>query len=91
MQYYGLFKDGIGGSRGRTLMVGASIPIHCLALRVDVLHLQCTSLAVVGMTCHNFCSVPIVSVHTMSCFTPLQYSTDCRIAVFHRLLTDTRD
>ena len=91
MQYYSLLKDGIGGSGGSTLMVGASIAIHCLALCMDVPHLQCTSLAVVGMTCHNFCSIPIVSVHTMSCFPPLQYSTDCHIAVFHRLLTDARD
>ena len=48
MQYYSLFKDGICGSGGRTLMVGASIAIHCLAVRTDVPCLQCTSLVVVG-------------------------------------------
>ena len=54
MQYYSLFKDGICGSRGHSLTVGVSITIHCLALRTDVPCLQDTSLAVVGMTCHNF-------------------------------------
>ena len=48
MQYCSLFyfRDGIGGSGGCTLMVGASIAIHCLALCTDVPGLQCKSLAV---------------------------------------------
>ena len=46
---------------------GASIVVHCLGLCANVPRLQCAPLAVVTMTCHNFCFILIDDMHLLHC------------------------
>ena len=39
--------------------------VHCLGLRANVPRLQCTYLAVVTVTCHNSCFIPIDDMHLL--------------------------
>ena len=61
MQQYSQIRDEIGGSERHTLMV------HRPGLRADVPCLQCASLAVVRMTYHHFCFVPIEDMVLLCC------------------------
>ena len=67
MQYCSLFKDRIGRSGGHTLIVGSqhrnSLSGTLYGCATPPGHIS----GVVGMTCHNVCSVAIDGMHLVHC------------------------